>query len=429
MTKYRSIIFIISAFILISCGKDKKDSTDILFEVNRATPKPLQLDGVIKSVVASSSGWGLAAPTASADFDCFGILVNYPERSGAGRCEKIDGSVIANPHRAYGLVGANQFLEGNVLVGEQRRFHVVGFDSSLGYCPNVNEDLGPYRANLSAPFLLGTAVQDIKLDTNIVNITASYAANKIFESCTFPQKQWEIPAFNPCSDLSGCKLWLDASDSNTLFSDDGCSTPYSAGTVGCITDKSGNGFNASNATGAQRPNYLVAGQNNRGLLSFNGSNQYLSTSLNPSTAFSTTTSAFIVVKPAAVGSNVAMLGSLNSTTYILGMHTGAPNKFNFDLGSGSIESTTAPIVNTAKIIAGVGTAGGSFKLFVNDVIENSTSAGGSMPNRTIYIGALNTGAPGNHFNGKIGEIILYNQALSNADALRVISYLKDKWGI
>ncbi len=66
--------------------------------------------------------------------------------------------------------------------------------------------------------------------------------------------------FTP-KDISGLRLWLDASDFTTLFEDENCTdtTDGYADRVRCWKDKSGNGYIANNSSGGDSPNWYNEG--------------------------------------------------------------------------------------------------------------------------------------------------------------------------
>ena len=82
--------------------------------------------------------------------------------------------------------------------------------------------------------------------------------------------------WTPASLGAGLALWLEPADITTLFQTIDCSTTAvsaNADPVGCIKDKSGNGFNLSAAANdGTRPVYTTGTSN---YVAFNGTNSFL----------------------------------------------------------------------------------------------------------------------------------------------------------
>ena len=79
--------------------------------------------------------------------------------------------------------------------------------------------------------------------------------------------------------FTGIDLWYDAADGCKVFSDSGCSIAAVAGSsnVGCVLDKSGNGFNLTQSVATYKPSYTspAAGQNSLPTISFDGVDNFL----------------------------------------------------------------------------------------------------------------------------------------------------------
>ena len=97
-----------------------------------------------------------------------------------------------------------------------------------------------------------------------------------------------IPATEP-NKLDGLALWLDASDSSTVIKD-------SSNKVNNWSDKSGNGVSVSQSDSAKQPTFTASGLNNLPTLTFDGSNDYLTSSSNITQPYS----AFLVAKTTGV---------------------------------------------------------------------------------------------------------------------------------
>lgn len=91
-----------------------------------------------------------------------------------------------------------------------------------------------------------------------------------YENCVNPPPS-SVIAFSPSS-ISGLKLWFDASDSSTTFSDNAGTIAASNNSTVCNwKDKSGNNYNAT-ASGGNCPTYKSALQNGLNGVYFNGAN-------------------------------------------------------------------------------------------------------------------------------------------------------------
>ena len=100
-----------------------------------------------------------------------------------------------------------------------------------------------------------------------------------------------IPATEP-DKLDGLALWLDASDLSTVIKD-------SSNKVRNWSDKSGNGVSVSQSDSSKQPTFTATGLNNLPTLTFDGSNDYLTSS---SLDITQPYSAFLVAKTTGVGS-------------------------------------------------------------------------------------------------------------------------------
>jgi hypothetical protein len=82
--------------------------------------------------------------------------------------------------------------------------------------------------------------------------------------------------FSPLS-IPGLALWLDASNSSTLFQDSAGTTPAAAtnDVVGRWADRSGNARHATQGTTANKPLLKLAQQNGRNAIQFDSTDDYL----------------------------------------------------------------------------------------------------------------------------------------------------------
>lgn len=228
-------------------------------------------------------------------------------------------------------------------------------------------------------------------------------------------------AANP-SKLTGLTLWLDANDSSTLFGNNNCSSspdPANNAAIGCWKDKSGNGFNATEAT--NKPDYKTGILNNKPVIRFNGTNDVLTLSSNIT---DTVLTAFIVASKASTGSGYRTAIRLNRFQ-LLGRDT-AVNQWGVWEQNAVLSGQT--LNTTAQIMAATQKAFNNVDLATNGASINITSGTG-LPNSsaTSHIGAVSTSSQ--FMDGDIAEIVIYNRALSTSERAKIEAYLSDKWNI
>ena len=212
-------------------------------------------------------------------------------------------------------------------------------------------------------------------------------------------------------------LWLDAADESTITE--------SSGRISQWSDKSGNGRNATQATGAQQPKITTAAQNSRSVVEFDpvsSSFQRLS--------FSRLTNlghVFFVARKNDIDYSQVMLtdGSANDLRSV---------SFGADTGSDFVVQQIAGSLSTATRnnwhIAEVRTDGTNASLGIDatrttsadaDVMSSSDIGWYANPS-TLIVNQYS-------FRGQIGEIILSTTALSDSTRQKVEGYLAHKWGL
>ena len=231
--------------------------------------------------------------------------------------------------------------------------------------------------------------------------------------------------FTP-TQISGCQLWLDAADASTVL--------LSGSSVTQWRDKSGNGYNTSNLTGA--PSYSANG------IVFTGT---------------TTTGQ-------AMGTNLGYAASLsNSSIFVIAsyagtfVNNGAFIETDNRLGNNGcgldffVNSSAQQIVNgwnTGQIVAGASGLSLNTKY-----IHGFTFATGSSGTAIVYLNGTQSGIRSSYnftytaggfvslsawklgstfsyfFNGVINEILIYNSIVSTQQRQQIEGYLAWKWGL
>jgi hypothetical protein len=266
---------------------------------------------------------------------------------------------------------------------------------------------------------------------------------------------WPGSFVNPLS-ISGLQLWLDASDSGTLFdATSGGSLVAADGTVKRWEDKSGNNRHATEATNG--PTRKAAIQGGQDVLRFDGSNDILAIASSTATfqfLHSQDSTLFIVGKPGTTANPNAVyvfvdnngrsnnvgfsfwyddrvsqtrndmpitLSANGSVAVFQNADAVSGNKFTANTFS-LISIVSTPAAATASRVA-LRTNGGAS--FGGNTFTGSVSASGATGD--LHIGGnINDGEL---LNGDICEIIIYNTALSDTDRATVENYLLAKWGI
>jgi hypothetical protein len=225
-------------------------------------------------------------------------------------------------------------------------------------------------------------------------------------------------ALNPLT-IPGLALWLDASDSTTLFQASNGTTPATADTdpIGYWGDKSGNGRNATQGTAGKRPILKTAVQNGLNVVRFDGIAHQLAHTLD------TNNSAYTVLAVVNSGSGTNYRAMFSSTgafvaSYLLtntpkwGVYANAEVVSSYSLvGVWSVISVTARNFN-------------DIDLGTNGVIETkATGAGWYGVGPFVGSGELTD----QFYDGDMAELLVYTGALSIANRAAVTAYLNGKW--
>ena len=269
--------------------------------------------------------------------------------------------------------------------------------------------IGAEKDSNSFPF--NGYIDDLRITKGLARFTSSFT----------PPTQAHPNIYNPYTTLpvSGAALWLDASQQNTIFTDAGTTPVTTSGqSIYQWNDLSGNNRHAVQATSGNRPTWLppASGQNGLGAISFNGSNQRISTATSGLSA--QPFEYYIDFK-------------FNSTTPNDRIVFGTGDRGNFDGNSGGGWN-----LFSGALLAG-GTRTGTSWAMVNCKFNGSSSALRINASQVLS-GNTGTGYPtafslaGNGSsdwgNITVAEFVVYSSTLSTGDQNLVESYLKTKWG-
>ena len=220
------------------------------------------------------------------------------------------------------------------------------------------------------------------------------------------------------TDISGCKLWLDASDTATI-SDTG-------GLVDTWSDKSGQSNNFT-GSGTQRPTTSSVTINSLNALEFmfaaGSTGDYMTAGSNFASGFTAGT-IFLVVKSTVSASQAI-------TYFQCGSNTSPFHPFGNGLFYESFGSTVrrdainvSAFTLTNAHVYSVAAASNDWAAYINGTSISSTGTNTVSFAVTPTLGSGPNGYGGMNF----GEVLIYNSKLSSGDQSTVKSYLATKWG-
>jgi fibronectin-binding autotransporter adhesin len=302
-------------------------------------------------------------------------------------------------------------------------------------------DTAGFNVGIAAKLIGSGALTKKGAGTLVLSATNTYNGTTVIEGGTLKlaaTAQISGSAVQLTSETqANLKLRLDASVSSSLFTNaTGVGEVTAAGQpVGYWGDLSGNGKPATNATNAARPTYVtgVAAFNNLPVLQFDGSDDELTSALdiNPGNLPNLTVmmvfrqvtykvwgalwghddggfDRFQLLNYGSVGANnISTSGNMTSAN---GMNTNAVLLYTAVLRNGALNSSYVYINGQSDTTNGL-------------PAFTSTDSGG-QPSFTLANIAQGGGLRGNI---QIGEVLVFNAALSDEARMNAEAYLKDKW--
>lgn len=228
--------------------------------------------------------------------------------------------------------------------------------------------------------------------------------------------------FSP-SDLSNLALWFKADAITGLVNGDPVAT---------WSDESGNTRDATQATAAKQPTYATAVQNGLPVVRFSdASSQRLATAAFAA-ALTQPNTIFVVGNHAATGGTrgyfIDGIASGNRQAFARGL--GSDNgKFGLFAGAASASNVDGPLVTipTGMLLWTVVFNGASSSIRKSRAAYSSGDPG-SHSLSGLSIGSGWSDAFG-YLPGDVGEIIVYDRALTTAERDQVEQHLTDKWAV
>jgi hypothetical protein len=238
--------------------------------------------------------------------------------------------------------------------------------------------------------------------------------------------EWPVVSFLP-SDISGLILWLDSSDSSTLWQDTGATIPTANGDpVGRWDDKSVNGNNYTQSTSSDRPTLDTSLINGNPGLSFDGLDDKL---IGPSIDLNEYTIVTVITTPSGGQQPIWSNRDGISNHLYYGWAASKPLAFLISAvptqsvnGGSTIGSGTNLVVTFTG-----GTTDATFYVDSTEHFNVSTNFSSTGSHTNSYIGLDFTSSQ--IWSSNIGSILIYDHVLSESDRNDLIDYLMTQWGI
>ena len=220
-----------------------------------------------------------------------------------------------------------------------------------------------------------------------------------------------VSGFNPKS-ISGLYAWYDAADASTITQATGVSS---------WADKSGNGRTCSQATGANQPAYVLAGQNGKNVIDFASSTYRMATNGTAWGLTSTNTMfwSFQFPDTAANAAGYALFDFTANRQVMYGNVTS-------ELRIGNTITGITPVSRRWYIFS-IQWNGAATAYRLNQSASTTINPTGFTSGASTQLNMSFSGG-GYSIRGYIGECITYDSTLTNAQTTIVNNYLAKKWG-
>ena len=239
-------------------------------------------------------------------------------------------------------------------------------------------------------------------------------------------------AFDPLS-ISGCITWLDMADASTLYdATTGGSLVAADAAIARIDDKSGTGRHVTQSTGSYRPIRKLAQQNGLATAKFDGVDDAMSGVLNLGRSGNPAFSVFWVCKKLVAGGGcvlgwgdvfvaLASSGIYDDGSTIAWAYAGSNQYYISAIGTASFHQ-----FSSLKSAGQISTTSTVRKDGVSVATSGHSTNTPNITDSPFVIGRL-ANYLANKLNGHIGEVLVYDTKLSDADRDSVESYLNTKW--
>lgn len=210
--------------------------------------------------------------------------------------------------------------------------------------------------------------------------------------------------FNPKS-IAGLQLWLDGADSSTIT--------LNGTNVSAWSDKSGKGNNFAQPTASQQPSFTSSARNGRSAVYVNSNN-----TISGPTGFSFAqpTTWFLAFQAPTSSGSWSIFDGDTARQHVFG---NSQTEMRMFAGSSPVVAT---IVGSSWYVAILTYSGTSSTHRISTRTASTVSAG------TNSITAPRVGSSAG-IRGNLGEIGVFNRAISQTEAEAMLKYLGTKWAV
>ncbi|MCA9172117.1 MAG: hypothetical protein KDB23_30835, partial [Planctomycetales bacterium] len=221
--------------------------------------------------------------------------------------------------------------------------------------------------------------------------------------------------------MDGLLLWLDATDSSTLFQDDALTVPALAGDpIGGWFDKSGNEFHATQPLDEARPTYDMTGISGLPAVSLSGSEasgMFISDDLQllrPYTVF------IVNQYDGPIHGRTLQSQDIN---WLHGLWGGNPAHY----AEGWVSINRLAEDGVVYVEDATGQPGGDSTFFINGIDRTVSSAPAGEPGR---LGLASVGMfPGEVSDADVAEIVIYDRVLDDSQLSTMREFFYDKYTV
>lgn len=228
--------------------------------------------------------------------------------------------------------------------------------------------------------------------------------------------------------ISGCKLWIDFSDTDTLFTDAGSTKVSSDGdAIYQANDKSGLNNHLTQSTSGYRPLYKVNIQNSLSASLYDGADDNLIRGDSLGLSGSPLMTVIIVAKDVGDDGYYFTIGT--GTGGIIGFANTGGSSYRYGNGNEIFGAASFADTSIGSWVRKATTYAGQEYYHNGSSLSATGSSSGTstptVPNDNTQIGYLGAAAPGAY----IMEVIVYSGVLSTANRQTVEVYLNNKWNV